>query len=275
MECVRPFRSGRQPGRRARRRGRFRLRWRVLRRRRPLEALRHYRVGQSLGHFYTGIIRLLGYNEFDQYKAMGLAPYGDAHAYGELFRSLYTLLPEGDYDLADRMTCVRRLAQAGLLEAARRKGEAFTQRHKNIAAGLQAALEAIIEHVLRHFRAATGHRDLCVAGGVAHNCSANGKILEWGLFDRVFVQPAAHDAGGALGAAWSVLREEHDKAHHRPAPSSAARLRHLFLGSDIAPPDRLALGCFHVVADGYADSLQLAHKVLDHIEQRLGVEVAR
>lgn len=193
-----------------------------------LSELRSYRVNQSLGHFYTSIIRLLGYNEFDEYKAMGLAPYGDPAVYGELFRGLYALLPQGDYELATGNERFRLLEKARLIDGARRKGQPFTQMHMDVAAALQASLETIVQHVLRHYRQATGHRKLCLAGGVAHNCSVNGKVLGWGLFEQVFVQPAAHDAGGALGAALHALHEE---GARRPA-----RLHHLALGSDLGTP---------------------------------------
>ena len=203
-----------------------------------LQMLRDFRVADSLGHFYTSIIRLLGYNEFDEYKAMGLAPYGDPQVYGDLFRGFYTLLPEGRYELMPRAARAQQLEHAGLIDCARRKGQAFTDCHKNIAAALQAALEALILHVLRHFRSATRLRNLCLAGGVAHNCSANGKILQSGLFERVFVQPAASDAGGALGAAWSVQHGERRRAAHARAPLPAARLNHVFLGTGIGDDDQ-------------------------------------
>lgn len=205
-----------------------------------MELLREFGTRDSLGHFYTSIIRLLGYNEFDEYKAMGLAPYGDPAVHAPLFRRLYSLLPEGRYELADRATRARLLGEAGLIDRARRKGEPFTRDHKDVAAALQQALEAVIEHVLRHFRSATGHRSLCLAGGVAHNCSANGKVLQWGLFDRVFVQPAAHDAGGALGAAWHVLHEEQVRAGRACAAVGTARPRHAFLGRDIGCDSQVA-----------------------------------
>lgn len=198
-----------------------------------LVALRDYGVEQSLGHFYTSVIRLLGYNEFDQYKAMGLAPYGDPQAYEALFAGLYQLLPDGNFHLAAPVARMRRFEQAGLLEAARRRGEPFSQRHKDVAAALQQMLETVVLHVLGHFRTSTGLRNLCLAGGVAHNCSANAKVLGSGLFERMFVQPAAHDAGGALGAAWFVQQGERERRVQPLAPSPATRLRHLALGSGI------------------------------------------
>jgi carbamoyltransferase len=95
---------------------------------------------------------------------------------------------------------------------------------------LQEALEEIVFHILTHFQKQTGHKKLCLAGGVAHNCTLNGKILYSGLFEDVFVQPAAHDAGCALGAALVAYHKERPAA--RPWP-----LEHVYLGSSLSDDD--------------------------------------
>ena len=166
---------------------------------RELKLLRRIPEQHSLGYLYRDVIKFLGYEMFDEYKVMGMAPYGDPAKYRALFQTFFELLPEGEYRLhLDRVFALFRVARP------RRKGEEFTREHQDIAAALQAATEEIGLHVLAHFRAATGHRRLCLAGGVAHNCSLNGRVLYSGLFERLFVQPAAHDAGCALGAAFAV-----------------------------------------------------------------------
>jgi carbamoyltransferase len=195
-----------------------------------IKKLHEYPVRQSLGHLYNTLIRMLGYTRFDEYKAMGLAPYGDPGRYGPLFAKCFRLAPEGDYFLEDPITWFTTFDAAGLLKEARRKGGAFTQAHQDFAAALQAALETIVLHVLRHYKAVTKANHLCLAGGVAHNCSMNGKVLYSGLFDQVFVQPAAHDAGGALGAAWWAFYSDQPE---RPRP----KLSHLYLGTDIGGDD--------------------------------------
>ena len=134
-----------------------------------LHVLREYTMAQSLGDFYSDTIRLLGYGRFDEYKAMGLAPYGDPRAYATLFDQFYELLPEGQYSLATRRERWNTLNQAGLVGQARRAGAPFTSVHKNIAASLQQSLEALATHVCEYFRVATQHTNLCLAGGVAHN----------------------------------------------------------------------------------------------------------
>ncbi len=185
-----------------------------------------YGIEQSLGNFYTEMIALLGYNRFDEYKVMGLAPYGNPEKYGRLFDRFYRLLPGGNYQLHDPNMIMMRLIETGIVDKARRKGEPFNETHKDLAAAIQITLEKIVFHIVNYFQKATKQKRLCFAGGVAHNCTLNGKILYSGLFDDVFVQPAAHDAGSALGSAISVFYDESS------APR-AHRLEHLFYGTDV------------------------------------------
>ncbi|WP_050384144.1 carbamoyltransferase family protein [Bradyrhizobium pachyrhizi] len=176
----------------------------------------------SLGLFYLETIRYLGYGLFDEYKVMGLAPYGDPAPYRELFAQFYELLDNGGYRVhLDRIgPALIRSMQV------RRKGTPFTQQHRDVSASLQEALERIVFHILRYHREATGMKRLCLAGGVAHNCTVNGKLLYSGLFDDIFVQPAAHDAGCALGAALMMSNEL-----GRPAPRE--RLADVYWGPDL------------------------------------------
>ena len=187
-----------------------------------LHSLATFPQSQSLGIFYLRVIQYLGYTLFDEYKVMGLAPHGDPCVYQSLFSSFYSLLPNGRYLLH-----MNELGSLLHLGTPRRKGEPFAQVHKDVAAALQAAVENIAIHVLRDYAARTDERRLCLAGGVAHNCSLAGKLLRSGLFDRLFVQPAAHDAGAALGAALDVAC----------APPSCRRpikrLEHVYLGDDV------------------------------------------
>ncbi|HEX8150725.1 MAG TPA: carbamoyltransferase C-terminal domain-containing protein [Pyrinomonadaceae bacterium] len=201
-----------------------------------LTRLGEYGLEQSIGNFYTDVISLLGYKRFDEYKVMGLAPYGNPETYRRLFEKFYRLLPAGNYELADADMVFMRFMEAGIVDQARRKGEPFTQVHKDVAAALQATLEKLVLHILQHYQSQTKHKNLCFAGGVAHNCTLNGKILYSGLFSRMFVQPAAHDAGGAMGSALSVFYEEQEPPARRPP-----KLEHLFYGTDIGD-DAEAIG---------------------------------
>ncbi|MER9268166.1 carbamoyltransferase [Mesorhizobium sp. M0410] len=177
----------------------------------------------SLGLFYLETIRYLGYGLFDEYKVMGLAPYGDPATYRELFEQFYELSANG----GGYRVHLDRIGPALLRNIeVRRKGMPFTQQHRDVSASLQEALERIVFHILRHHREATGMKRLCLAGGVAHNCTMNGKLLYSGLFEDIFVQPASHDAGCALGAALIVSNEM-----GRPAPCE--RLQEVYWGPDL------------------------------------------
>ncbi len=179
----------------------------------------------SLGQFYLNLISGIGYRIFDEYKVMGLAPYGDPAAYRDVLSRLYALLPNGQFQLDLQLI-------PKLEELPRRKsGQPLTQQHKDFAASLQEALENILFHVVRHYRESTGSKNLCMAGGVAHNCSMTGRLLYSGLFHDIFVQPAASDAGCALGAALTATGS---------LPRQVGkRLQHVYWGSDIGAESQI------------------------------------
>jgi carbamoyltransferase len=191
-----------------------------------ITVLRKFTISQSLGLLYQNVIGLIGYSRFDEYKAMGLAPYGNPAVYKSLFEEGYKLLPMGDYSVDPHPVWLERFRAAGLLCGARRKGQPFSKQDKDLAAALQQLLQDIVMHVLRYYQSETGLRDLCLAGGVAHNCSLNGEILRSGCFDKMFVQPASHDAGLAVGACCSVLASELPGRRISP-------MRHVYYGADI------------------------------------------
>ena len=181
-----------------------------------------YDIGKSLGYFYASAIRMLGYGLGDEYKIMGLAPYGDSDVYRRYFESLYTLKDDGDYVLRPVSAVALRADFAP-----RRHGQDFTQQHKDFAASVQRTLEKIAMHVISYWASATGLSRLCFTGGVAHNSSLNGVILKSGLFREVFIHPASHDAGAAEGAA--ILAELGLGVQALPV----RRLRSASLGPDI------------------------------------------
>jgi carbamoyltransferase len=184
---------------------------------------------KSLGYFYLNVIRFIGYHMWDEYKVMGLAPYGDPGKYRGMFKSFYELMPDGDYVIH-----WHKLNQLFDIAPPRAKGEPVTRTHKDLAAALQEGLEEIVFHLLRHYQRKTGHTKLCLAGGVAHNCTLNGKLMYSGIFDDIFVQPAAHDAGCALGAAFYAFYKKQSEVKMAPAPS------HVYWGADI--PNRASIG---------------------------------
>ena len=181
----------------------------------------------SLGIFYTALTQYLGFWNFgDEYKVMGLAAHGEP-AYLEEFNRIlvgheanfrlgleyfnhHRHGAEMSWDDAGKTPVIGRLFSDYLearLGSARRPEAPIEQRHKNIAASLQSRLEEIVFQNLRAQHARTGAKALCLAGGVAFNCVANGKIFGAVPFERIFVQPAAGDAGLALGAAFYVGHE--------------------------------------------------------------------
>jgi predicted NodU family carbamoyl transferase len=198
-----------------------------------LETLGTYPTYKSLGYLYLFGTMQLGYGFGDEYKVMGLAPYGRPEIYREIFESIYTLRADGDYEIHRRGPGLSPLAPV-LLEhgiTPRRKGEPLSQAHKDLAAGLQEALEKIVMHVLTHWQKATGLRAAAFSGGVAHNSSLNGLILRSGLFDEVFVHPASHDSGAAEGAALFVEQRMNGGILPRH------RMRNASLGPDLGGID--------------------------------------
>jgi carbamoyltransferase len=189
------------------------------------ERLRTMHRTESLGYMYGQVTKLLGFEEFDEYKVMGLAPYGRPETHRQAFEDSYELTPDGWYRL-DRIRLIERLL--GIVPV-RQKEAQIDLVHKDIAAACQEALETIVLHVLRHYRKMTGLRRLAMAGGVALNCALNGRILAAGLFEDIFVQPASHDAGGALGAALYVA------ARRKADLASSGRLTSVYWGNPSPP----------------------------------------
>lgn len=163
----------------------------------------------SLGLLYSAFTYYAGFKvNSGEYKVMGLAPYGKPRYAGLIYEHLIDLKEDGsfkldmsyfDYCAGLTMTGPRFNALFG---APPRKPESkLTQRDMDLAASIQQVTEEIMVRMARHARKTTGLPDLCLAGGVALNCVGNGRILREKIFDRIWIQPAAGDAGGALGAA--------------------------------------------------------------------------
>jgi len=182
----------------------------------------------SLGIYYTALTQYLGFWKFgDEYKVMGLAAYGQPEFLDEFRRIVHVDRPlsfrlglgyfmhqqrgaEMSWRDAGHTPTIGRMFSPYLekrLGAARKPEEPLTQRHHNIAASMQATLEEVL---IAHWRALaekTRQVSLCLAGGIAFNCVANGLIFDRTPFERVFVQPAAGDAGLSVGAAFAVNHE--------------------------------------------------------------------
>ncbi|AKG46534.1 carbamoyltransferase family protein [Streptomyces xiamenensis] len=193
-----------------------------------LRTLRRYPIGASLGILYSVVTQYLGFLPgMDEYKVMGLAPYGDRGRFPQADGELMRRLADGGLRsplLAHDRTPLERETHRGVIRRleevfgpARHPRAPLEQRHMDVAATVQHTLEESLLHVLRSARELPGggSRRLCMAGGVALNCTANGVIARSGLVDEVFVQPASGDDGSALGAALWELRQR------RPAAPSA------------------------------------------------------
>src|SRR5262249_8371777 len=163
----------------------------------------------SLGLLYSAFTYFTGFKvNSGEYKVMGLAPYGEPKFADLIFDKLIDLKPDGTFRLAQsyfdyftglRMTNEKVDPLFG--GPARKPQELLNQRHMDLAASIQAVTEEIMLRLTRSLAAETGAENLCLAGGVALNCVANGKVLRDGKFKRIWIQPAAGDAGGSIGGA--------------------------------------------------------------------------
>lgn len=174
-----------------------------------IELKKEIRFPHSLGLLYSAFTYYLGFKvNSAEYKVMGLAPYGEPKYADIIRKNLLDIKPDGSfkmnmkyfaYDYGLRMT--NRNFDRLFGQPPRRPESELTQFHKDMAASLQLVTEEIVLAMCRHIKKETGMRYLCLAGGVALNCVANGRILRELDFEDIFIQPAAGDAGGALGAA--------------------------------------------------------------------------
>ena len=180
-----------------------------------LEPLWQIDFPHSLGLLYSAFTYFTGFKvNSGEYKLMGLAPYGDPKYVDIIFDNLIQVRDDGSYRLnMDYFAFATELRMtndrfADLFGGPARKPESeITQREMDLAASVQTVLEKTVVRIGRTVRKETGESNLCMAGGVALNCVANGVLLREGIFDNIWIQPAAGDAGGALGAAYSVWHE--------------------------------------------------------------------
>jgi carbamoyltransferase len=201
-----------------------------------IELLEELRFPHSLGLLYSAFTYYLGFRvNSGEYKVMGLAPYGETRFRDLILSELIDLKPDGSFRLNLRyfdfmagLTMTNR-AFDKLFDGPPRKPEGeLTQRHVDLARSLQAVAEEVMLRMARHAHELTGERHLCLAGGVALNCVGNGRILREGPFEKIWIQPAAGDAGGALGAA--LLGWHHYHKQPRQVRGERDAQRGSFLG---------------------------------------------
>lgn len=196
----------------------------------------------SIGLLYSSITGYLGFEVNEgEYKVMGLAPYGKP-VYTDKIRSLIQMRSRGQYRLdmqyfgfmeTDLMYTPQLEELMG--RKARKSNEALEQFHMDVARSLQVVLEEVLIEKACYLHDKTGLTDLCMAGGVALNCVANARMLNSGPFKRLFVQPAANDAGGAIGAAAMAYLQ------CSGSRLQTGRLAHVYLGPRYSSQETLQL----------------------------------
>jgi carbamoyltransferase len=205
-----------------------------------LDILKELHFPHSLGLLYSAFTYYTGFRvNSGEYKVMGLAPYGKPQYAKTILDNLIDLKEDGtfrldqsyfDYCTGLRMTNEKFDALFG--GPARRPEELLDQRHMDLAASIQAVTEEVVLRLTRSLAKEGRSKNLCLAGGVALNCVANGKILRENAFENIWIQPAAGDAGGALGAAFC--------AHHihqggaRKKSTARDRMQGSYLGPDFS-----------------------------------------
>jgi carbamoyltransferase len=218
---------------------------------RELRMLQELRFPHSLGLLYSAFTYFTGFKvNSGEYKLMGLAPYGEPVYKDRILKDLVDLREDGSFrlDMSYFGYCTQDVMTSrkfdALFDGPPRKPEsALTQREMDIAASIQAVTEEIMLRIARHAQRLTGARKLCMAGGVALNCVGNGRILREGPFDEIWIQPAAGDAGGALGAALFVWHQLLEKPRE-VGPSDSQR------GSFLGPAHSHAQVCSALDAAG-------------------------
>ena len=190
-----------------------------------LEVIKEIHFPHSLGLLYSAFTYYIGFKvNSGEYKLMGLAPYGEPRYAGVILDKLIDLKADGSFRLnldyfnyCVGLTMTNRKFDGLFGQSPRTPEQLLTPFHMDIAASVQQVTEEILLRMTRAVARETGERNLCLAGGVALNCVANGKILRDGKFDGIWIQPAAGDAGGSIGAALCAyhLYKDQPRRPHR------------------------------------------------------------
>jgi carbamoyltransferase len=207
-----------------------------------LEIFQEIHFPHSLGLLYSALTYYTGFKvNSGEYKVMGLAPYGEPKYAKLILDHLIDLKPDGSFrldmsyfDYCTGLTMTNERFAKLFGEPVRTPDKLLTPFHMDMAASIQAVLDEAVLRLTRSLAKETGARNLCLAGGVALNCVANGKVLRDGKFDNVWIQPAAGDAGGAVGAALAAYHQF--KGQPRKVAANDA-MSGAFLGPQYAQAD--------------------------------------
>lgn len=198
---------------------------------------REIRFPHSLGLLYSAFTYYTGFKvNSGEYKVMGLAPYGQPVYVDTILRELVDLREDGSFalnldyfDFCTGLTMTNGRFESLFGGPPRQADQFLEQRHMDLASSIQAVTEMTIRKLAKHLAIESKQRNLCLAGGVALNCVANGKLLRDGNFENIWIQPAAGDAGGALGAALAAYHVHHN------APRTIKNSRDAMQGSYLGP----------------------------------------
>jgi carbamoyltransferase len=232
-----------------------------------LEILKELRFPHSLGLLYSAFTAYCGFRiNSGEYKLMGLAPYGEQEFVRAIYENLIDLKADGSFRLD--------LNYFDFLRGRRMTNEKFHRlfggpprppeapletRHLDVARSIQTVTEEVMLRLARHAREITGQKNLCLAGGVALNCVVNGKILREKIFDRIWIQPAAGDAGGALGAALAVSRHQTNTGNSKRKSGGNDEMHGALLGPEYAGAEtESALRSFDAVYERLDDDALFA-----------------
>ncbi|MGB8274466.1 MAG: carbamoyltransferase [Alphaproteobacteria bacterium] len=208
-----------------------------------IETLREIHFPHSLGLLYSAFTYYAGFKvNSGEYKLMGLAPYGEPRYAQAILDHLIDLKPDGSFrldqsyfDYCTGLTMTNARFEALFGGPPRRPEDPIERRHMDVAASIQAVTEEAVLRLTRALAAETGMKNLCLAGGVALNCVANGKVLRDGRFANVWIQPAAGDAGGSVGAALAAYH--YHLGHPRRAAPTGDGMKGGYLGPVFAQHD--------------------------------------
>jgi len=239
-----------------------------------LELLKELHWPDSLGLLYSAFTYFTGFKvNSGEYKVMGLAPYGEPKYVDTIYRELIDLREDGSFTLNQKyfnyltgLTMTDGAFDRLLGGPARVPETKLTQREMDLARSIQVVCEEIILRMARTVHRETGMENLCLAGGVALNCVANGRLLREGPFEQLWIQPAAGDAGGALGVAQLIWHR------HLRKPRTVAKgkdaMRGAYLGPEFSPDEIRA----YLDAEGIAYEQVERHCLLERVARLLAEE---
>jgi carbamoyltransferase len=243
---------------------------------RDLKVVKEIHFPHSLGLLYSSFTYYTGFKvNSGEYKVMGLAPYGEPR-YADLIREkLIKVADDGSFqldmsyfDYATGLTMTNKKFDELFGGPPRTSETELTQREMDLAASVQKVTEDIVIKLAKSIAEETGERNLCLAGGVALNCVANGMLLREKIFDNIWIQPAAGDAGGALGAALSTWYLHHNK--ERSVSKERDAMKGAYLGPDFKDNEIEAeLKACGAIYKKYSDS-----ELIDEVAKALADEKA-